>query len=149
MVKVRDLQQRLNRGSNSEYTEGLGEYSRCVKYRASESRRLEWEVKTLTLALSIPKPTVSLAYIHSSRLATRVMATLPSCETTWERKWQNCPPSSLKNSCGSSGWPALFTMQSMSMNLSLSSLKAWWPFLSYAAQMLLAMAAVTRASVSP
>ncbi len=44
---------------------------------------------------------------------------------------------------------ALLTIQSMSMNLSLSSLKAWWPFLSYAAQMLLAMAAVTRASVSP
>ena len=41
MVKVRDLQQRLNRGSNSEYTEGLGEYSRCVKYHASESRKLE------------------------------------------------------------------------------------------------------------
>lgn len=31
-----------------------------------------------TLALSIPKPTVSLAYMHSSRLATRVMATRPS-----------------------------------------------------------------------
>lgn len=91
-VEVRDLQESLNRGCNSEYTEDFGEYSRRVKYHASESRKPEWEVKTLTLALSIPKPTVSLAYIHSSRLATRVMATLPSCETTWERKWRNCPP---------------------------------------------------------
>ena len=35
------------------------------------------------------------------------------------------------------------------INLRLSSLIARYPFLSYAAQMLLAMAAVTRASVSP
>lgn len=33
----------------------------------------------LTFALSMPKPTVSLAYMHSNRFATRVIATLPSC----------------------------------------------------------------------
>lgn len=48
------------------------------------------------------------------------------------------------------GQPTLLhTMQSMRINLRLSSLNAWFPFRSYAAQMLLAMAAVTRASVSP
>lgn len=34
---------------------------------------------SITLAFSIPNPTVSLAYMQSSRFATRVMATRPSC----------------------------------------------------------------------
>lgn len=49
---------------------------------------------SITLAFSIPNPTVSLAYMQSSRFATRVMATRPSCPGR-------------NSTCCTPGWPGL------------------------------------------
>lgn len=103
----------------------------------SPQRPLFAPPRRVTLAFSIPNPTVSLAYMHSRRLATRVMATRPSCPekngTCRTPGWAGTPGGGavgcLWGVCGVGGQPPR-TMQSIRMNLRLSSLKAWCPFLS-------------------